>query len=146
MPAGAFERDAVAVRSDAAVYDTVCAATINRNHAIDLWAAFAKEILGATQVTQSLLANIADEKDVGVRLEIRMLHCSQYAKHSNEATRIVSDTWREIGITFHTHAYVRPGGEYGVEVCAVNDNSIANATSAPSNDISDPIDSHVAES
>jgi hypothetical protein len=145
MPAGTFERDAVAVRANTTVYDTVRITAINSNQRIDSGGAFAKQVFDTAQITETLLADVADEENIGFSLDIGMLHRPKHTQYHYKTTRIVTDAWRTQYVTINSNRNIGTRREHGIQMRRVGNDAIAGSARASTNHVTDSVDRDVGQ-
>ena len=146
MAAGTAERNAVAVRTDAAENDPARLAAIDGNQGVDFRCAVTKQMFDAAQVTESLLTDVADKEYIGVGFYPGLLQRAQHAEDGHQAARVVTDAGRIHFLVIEAHRNLGTGWKHGVQVSAVGDDPLTNLAGPPPDNIADFIDRHIIQS
>jgi hypothetical protein len=146
MTAGPHEGHAVAVRADAAVDDSAGIAAIDGNKGIDSFGAVAEQMLDAAQVTEALLAHVADKQEICLGLDTLMLEGAQHLEHGDEAAGVVTDSRRREAVAVLLDRDVGFRGKHRVQVRRIGNALVAFCPRATTDDISHLVHAHIGQS
>jgi hypothetical protein len=118
MAARPAKRHLVALRTHTAIGDHARTVRLERNEGRDpvLERTLLEQIANAAQIARSLLADIAQEQNVGVGMEFRGVHRARDREQYRQACRVVADAGRTQRVAMSGDLDGRAGGKDGIEV------------------------------
>ncbi len=145
MAPRSLERHAVTVRPDAAVDEALGLASIDRDHRVDLGTAIPEQVLDPPQITEAFLARVADEKNVGLGGDGRLLERPQDAEQHHQPARVVADSGCDVAIALDPDRDVGFRGKDRVEMRDQGDDLPATAPRPAADDVSGVVRRHVGK-
>src|SRR5690606_26849158 len=133
VAAGALEGHAVAAGPERLVGDGIVLAAVDGDERVDAGPAPAEQVFHPAQVAEPLLADGADEEEIGPGAEVRGVHGAEDGEQDHEAAGVVADAGGEEGVPALADGHVRALGEDGVEVSGEGHGAVAGGA-APEGD------------
>ena len=118
----------------------ICAGAVEHDNCFEFSAVGIDEGAHAAKIAFAFFANVADEKNGALRLEVRELHSARQRQQGRQSAAIIGNSWGGHVAGIAVNFYVRARREHGVKVRRDNYNFFFILTAQFSDDVAGLVD------